>query len=207
MERKISFADRVEEIQEKPCVVEFQAFRGNKNEYIIKELVFLDLNTGIVFPFLFEPPFAFNNLNSKTKRTNKWTTRYFHSIDWCEGFTNYKSLENIMYHFCNEFTTVYTRGLEKRNWIQAYTTRQVYDVILDKNFESPKLENICRLVKNKQHTQSQCALKNVYRLAAFLEPMRSGGGSDGYKYEEQTLTMHEYYSRLQASNNDELNKS
>jgi hypothetical protein len=202
MEKKICFDERAVEIQDRPCVIEFQAFRGNNNEYIIKELVFLDLVTGVVFPFLFQPPFSFNNLNNKAKTTNRWTVKHFHHIDWCEGFTSYKNLESVMYHFCNQFTAIYTRGLEKRNWIGMYTTCQVYNVTLDKRFDLRTCDNLCTLAKNKLHKQTQCALKNAYRLAAFLEPVlqMSGGGSDGYKYRGEPLTNHEYYSRLEESN-------
>lgn len=177
MEGKVCF-NETEVIQENACVIEFQAFRGNKGEYIIKELVILDLLTCVVYPFLFEPPFSFSKLNAKSKKTNKWMIKNFHNIKWYEGFTSYTNLERVLYHFCNKFTKVYTRGQEKRNWIQMYTKNQVFDVKLDKSFEFDKCACICISVKNDQHKKSQCALKNAYRLAAFLHSIKgmSGGG-------------------------------
>lgn len=202
MEGRVRFCEKIEEINDKPCVIELQAFRGNKDEYIIKELVILDLLTCVVYSFLFKPPFPFKKLNAKAKKTNKWLVKNFHNIEWCEGFTSYKNLENIMYHFCNEFTTIYTKGIEKRDWIQMYTTCRVINVQMSKDDHFNTFENICISVKSKNHRKSQCALKNVYRLAAFLEQTieTSGGGNGVYKYQEEPQTQHEYYSSLQDEN-------
>ena len=103
-----------EEIDVKPCVVEFQAFRGNDDRFIIKELVILDLLTSIVYQFTFKAPFSFNCLTTKAKITNKWLTKYFHHIGWYEGFISYSNLHSVMNHFCKQFSHIYTRGLEKK---------------------------------------------------------------------------------------------
>lgn len=191
MESKVTFHDKVETIKERSCIIEFQAFRGNNDEYIVKELVILDLLTYVIYPFLFKPPFSFNKLNSKSKRTNKWIIKNFHHIGWREGHTDYKDLENIMYHYCSRFTKIYTRGLEKRNWIQLFTTKDVVEVKLDNTVDF-EINNICILTKSEKHALSQCAIKNVYRLAAFL--------NGGYKYGEEEETRHQYYSRLRQDN-------
>ena len=201
MERKVTFSSQVKEIKERSGIIEFQAFRGNNDKYIVKELVILDLQTYVIYTFLFKPPFSFNKLNSKSKRTNKWLTRNFHHIAWDDGYTSFKGLENIMYHYCSKFTKLYTRGLEKRNWIQLYTAKDVIDVKIDKLFDF-EVDNVCILTKNDEHTRFQCAVKNAYRLAAYLQPstMESGGGRGRYKSEENEETYHEYYVRLQQEN-------
>lgn len=201
MNCEVYFSDRVKIIEEKPCVIEFQAFRGNRNEYILKELVIMDLLTYVVYPFLFKPPFPFKKLNAKAKVTNKWIVKNFHHIDWNEGFIDYNEVDDVMYHFCTEFNRIYTKGLEKRNWIQKYSTANVVDVKIDKEF-IPCYNNLCVLGKNKSHRLAQCALKNVYRLTSFLntEHNCSGGGESEYKYVDLAHTHHDYYSRLQRGN-------
>jgi hypothetical protein len=191
---------------DKSCIIEFQAFRGNNKRYIIKELVILDLQTYVIYPFMFKPPVSFNKLNLKAKITNRWIAKNFHHIEWNEGFTSYKDLENIMFHFCQEFTKVYTKGLEKSNWIKLFTTGEVIEVKVDKSFDCG-INNVCILSKNKQHRHLQCAVKNAYRLAAFLQSTirntgvpkintndddggRSGGESEAYKYEGSVETYH-----------------
>lgn len=201
MTRKVSFSDSIRHIEEKPCVIEFQAFRGNKNEYIIKELVILDLTTNVVYPFMFKPPYPYKKLNSKAKRTNKWLIKSFHNITWNEGFTDYNEVDDVMYHFCTEFNRIYTKGLEKRNWIQKYTTANVIDLKIDSSL-TVCYDNICLASKNKAHRQGQCGLKNAYRLASFLNQPETGD-SDGYKYEGGLYTAHHYYASLRDGNTDQ----
>ena len=168
------------------CIIEFQAFRGNDNSFIIKELAILDLQTYLIYPFMFKPPFLFKELNSKSKRTNKWLTKNFHHISWDDGFTDLRDLDSIMYHFGSKFTRIHTKGSEKRNWIQLYTTAEVNDVTIDKTIEY-NVNNVCLLAKNKRHKYCQCALKNAYRLAEFLH---GGGSGEGYKYEQSEEPPH-----------------
>lgn len=195
----------MERVQEerliKPCVIEFQAFRGNDDRYIIKELVILDLFTFVIHPFTFEAPFSFNMLNSKARTTNKWLTKYFHRIQWYEGYINYNNLHSIMYQFCKQYTHIYTRGCEKRNWIQRYTHGKVIDVHMNRDFQYD-LGDCC--VTNPTHRYSQCALRNAYRVAAYLEKNNicggGGGNNGGYKYRRVTRKQHQCYTRLRGGN-------
>ena len=157
----------------KKCVVEFQAFRDNRNDFIIKELVFYDLTTNVVNYFLFRPPFPFRILNSKSARTNRWLIRNLHHISWEEGFTQYKELKNIMYHYCQQYNEIYTTGEEKSSWIQRHCTSNVTSVILEKTYAT-ELNGFCIGVKNSQHKTASCALSRAYRIGQLLS---SGGGS------------------------------
>lgn len=202
MEREVTWSSQIcSQVKERSGIIEFQAFRGNNDRYIVKELIILDLQTYVIYNFLFKPPFPFNKLNSKSKRVNKWLTRNLHHIGWSEGYTGYEEVERIMNHYCSKFTRLYTTGLEKRNWIRLYTTKDVIDVKMDKCFEFV-MGDICILTKNDKHAQSHCAVKNAYRLAAFLHPclMEGGGGTGGYKSGESEEVHHQYYSGLQREN-------
>lgn len=176
MDRKVCFYDD-EVIVTKRCVVEFQAFRNNKDKFIIKELAFFDISTNVVNYFLFKPPFAFRKLNSKSSRTNKWLTNHLHRISWNEGFTQYKELDSIMYHYCQQYDEIYTSGEEKSKWIEMYCTSDVMSVTLDKNF-IPELNGLCIGVKNPLHKLSNCALSRAYRVGALV----AGGGGGGSLY-------------------------
>lgn len=209
MEKKVTFSSHSSQVKEKSGIVEFQAFRGNDNKFIVKELVILDLQTCVIYTFLFKPPFPFNKLNSKSKRTNKWLTKNLHHIAWNDGYTDFKELESIMYHFCSRFTKLYTRGQEKRNWIQLYTTKDVIDVKVNQCLE---IDSVCILTKDEKHAYLHCAVKNAYRLAAFLQQSTMNskvegevegeveGGVGGYKSGESEETYHQYYSRLERGN-------
>lgn len=172
-----------EVIMIRPCVIEFQAFRGNSDKFIIKELVILDLLTFVVNPFTFEAPFSFNKLNSKAKRTNKWLTKHFHHIQWYEGYIAYTNLHSIMFQFCKQYTHIYTRGLEKKNWIQRYTHGKVFDINIDKNFRYQHA-NCCVTVNNPKHGQTHCALRNAYRLSSYLKEEDMWWGSEAINTQE-----------------------
>lgn len=196
--------DGVDEVLVRPCVIEFQAFRGNNDRFIIKELVILDLQTFVVYPFIFEPPFSFNKLNSKAKRTNTWLSRYFHHIQWYEGYITYTNLHSIMFQFCKRYNVIYTRGLEKRNWIQRYTYGKVYDIHVDRDFLNQQ-DHICVNTDNPKHGLTGCALRNAYRLASYLKTENicdgvGSGGTCGYKYPVVPRPQHQCYDRLGRGN-------
>lgn len=171
MDKKVHFYDDF--ISRKKCVVEFQAFRNNQNRFIIKELAFFDVRTNVVNYFLFKPPFPFKILNRKTTRINKWLTRNLHHITWEEGFTQYKELDNIMYHYCQQYDEICTTGDEKVKWIQMYCTCNVTNISLDKTY-AVELNGLCIGVKSCKHKISNCALSRAYRVGTLLS---NGGGN------------------------------
>ena len=211
MERKVRFSNNDRIINLKECVIEFQAFRNNNDRYIVKELVILDISTGISNYFLFKPPFALKSCNTKTYRTNKWLINHFHHITWEEGFTDYKEFDNIMYHYCQQFGKIYTTGVEKVKEIQMYTTSTVVDYDISNTTDYFHYSSICFGVKSDKHKFGNCALLKAYRIAAsiFFSQTGSvgGGGRDGYIYESAPQTYHEYYSSLQGSNTADANQS
>lgn len=181
MDRKGCFLNTTEKLGERSCVIEFQAFRGNTNEFIIKELVILDLQTGVTNYFLFKPPFSFAYLQRKPARTNNWLTNYFHHISWSEGFTEYTELDNIMYFYSDKYKIIYTTGSEKCKWINMFTASRVHDFC---NYKLKSINDICIGVKDEKHKHSNCAMAKSYQLASavyssygsFSSTGISGGG-------------------------------
>lgn len=197
---RVGFKGEPHMIEERPCVVEIQAFLNSNDEFIVKELTFLDMNTNVVYYFLFKSPFPFRQLHKKAQRSNKWLMNNYHYITWEEGFTSYKEVHNIMYHLCSKFTKFYTTGSKKKNWINMYTTKDVYDTLIDKSFKE-SYEGVCVCVQNQGHSSSNCALQKAYRLAAFLRGCNNcsgGGDTEQYKYESCPMTMHQYYTELRG---------
>lgn len=159
--------------QYKTCAVEFQAFINNQNKFIIKELVFLDISTNVVNYFLFKAPFPFRKLNIKSSRTNTWLMNNLHYIGWNEGFTQYKELDNIMHHYCQQYDEIYTSGHEKSKWIQSYGTSNVTNVTLDKS-TAKQFNGLCIGVKSQQHKMGSCALSRAHRVSQIAS---CGGGN------------------------------
>lgn len=149
----------------KQCIVEFQAFRGNRDEFIIKELVILDLFTNIPYSFVFKPPFAFENCNMKSRRTNQWLSNHYHYINWCEGDVDFNELPNIMKRFCNKFQTIFTTGSEKVTWITKFTSSKVIDLTFPKDLNFIRVLPVCLNIADSNHKSSNCSLAKVFRLS------------------------------------------
>ena len=107
-----------------------------------------------------------------------------------------------MFNFCKQYTHIYARGLEKKNWIQQYTNNEVLDIKVDKTFKFDYKEISVSTINPKQK-QSQSLLQNAYQLAAYLQQQQTeecGGGSGGYKSEGATHPEYHFYSTLQTDN-------
>lgn len=186
------------------AIVEFQAFRGNDGKFIIKELVILNLSTGVQDYFLFKPPFHFSNLIDKAIKTNSWCTRNHHHISWDEGFTPYEEIDTIMYQYCSIYKTIFSTGLEKCNWIRLYTKSTVIELNISKEVTAMD-NNLCVSVRNPLHKSSNCALLRAYCLSLTLDKHlftvsnECGGGSAcggerSYKGGERATSTYEFYS-------------
>lgn len=69
------------------AVIDFQAFRGLRNEYIVKELAALDLSTGCFTVAFFPPQCELHELDIKTIRTIEWLETSYHHLKWNDGCT------------------------------------------------------------------------------------------------------------------------
>lgn len=125
-----------EQNDNRQCIKELQAFRGNLDEFIIKEIVILELYTNIPYRFVFKPTFALEKWDMKSRRTNQWLSNNFHYINWCEGNVDYNELNNIMKKFCSKFQTIFITGNEKVTWIKKFTNSKVADLNFPKYFNT-----------------------------------------------------------------------
>lgn len=170
----------------KRCVIEFQGFRNNNGQFIVKELVIYDTSTRVVNYFVFKPPYHIQKLNRKAHRTNKWLTSNFHHITWDEGFTEYKELTNIIRHYCKQYDEVYTSGNEKTKFIELFTTCKVKNINLDRGFLPYCYNGLCIGIKNPHHKFTNCALSRAFRVGELVIV----GGEETYKFEVLDYAHH-----------------
>lgn len=148
----------------KHCILEFQAFRDNLNDFIVKELVIIDLSTSINYSFLFKPPYSFSKCNTKSRKVNNWLTKYYHHISWSDGNIAYSELSTIMERFCKQFNTIFTTGTEKTKWITTFTSVPVITLSMKKESDYNNISSICLNIDNPQHKTTNCALARGYKL-------------------------------------------
>ena len=195
----------------KQCIIELQAFRGNKGEFIIKELAFMDLDTNAINHFLFKPPFPFSMLRKGAAKTNRWLMKHFHHIAWNEGFVDYNELDTIMFHYCRQYQLAYTSGLEKSKWIERYMPGKCVNHYPLGRHET-MVGGFCTSVMNPNHKTRNCVLVRVYALCKTLHHSvfggsSGGGGGDGsggtqcYISATPAVGEHDCYADTQDGNN------
>ena len=103
-------------------IAEFEAFRGDKNEYVIKEFVAVDITTGRFVIVLFAPPYERARLHLKFQKINDWLETHYHRIRWNDGNVLYKNMVRIVANIFSDYPVVYTKGFET----VSYTHLDVY---------------------------------------------------------------------------------
>lgn len=188
----------------KECIVEFQAFADDSDDFIIKELAIIDLCTHVTYYFLFKPPHSFKLLHRKAARTNKWLMNHYHHIEWKEGFVDYSELENILTQYCSKFTLIHTTGRKKTAFLQRFTSAQVNNFLLPNNIPPPYIdEGFCLSVRDSKHSTSNCALLKIYKTLSAMGKTNEqigGGGKEQYINESSIKTFHELHANQRRDN-------
>ena len=142
------------------AVVEFHGFKDNNNKFILKEfcIVGRSYRTQIVF----RPPYSFNFLNSKMKRTARWLTRHFHHIKWDDGEIEYS--EELIRSLCKPFEVIHTKGLEKAQFLREFH-HNVKEINIENSSDSKEFID-CIIHKNIEN----CALMSAKYYARKLFP-------------------------------------
>lgn len=129
-------------------VVDFQAFTDNSNRFIVKE--FAIVSEHIFIQIVFDAPYDLSNLNQKMQRSARWLSRHYHRIKWSEGSVPYD--EDLIRTMCKPFTTIYTKGLEKAQFLRQFHP------------DVREIQKHCKCVKNDLLMGVKCqAVKCILR--------------------------------------------
>lgn len=142
------------------CVVEFHGFRDEQNKWIIKELAIVaELFTLNV---VFKSPYTKGWVTCrKTRKTISWLERNYHQIHWEDGTVPFKY--SLVRTLLRQFDTVYTKGLEKKQFLDQFH------------------DNVCEIEENVTNDVSnvscgfhidntgKCALKSAEMYYHFLK--------------------------------------
>lgn len=167
------------------CVVEFQAFRGNEDEYIVKELAIAVARGNNISPkvLLFKPPYVRNTLCKKSLKMSYWLENNYHGISWEDGHVDFEQMQSVIEDMCEPFHSVYTKGLEKVKFLETFHGNVVdLDIIRAPKYESSSFTNsfTCPVTKHNITANSvyrgsivtsdlyTCALKRACYYARWL---------------------------------------
>lgn len=138
------------------AVVEFQAFKDNDDNFIIKELAIV--GGSLECQILFKPPYGFHHLNSKAQKTNRWLSRNHHGLRWEEGSIPFN--EGLISALCLPFQCIYTKGREKAEFLKRFHS----DVRV---IDGPSIDAMpgiaCSMGDHKK-----CAVRTAYTLQYYL---------------------------------------
>lgn len=108
-------------------IIEFQAFKNNHEEFIVKELAVGDLS-GWVKRFLFKPPFAEADLHPRIQTSNRWCSRNLHGFQWEDGDLPYSNLSGILFNVSQTYKCIATKGHNKIKFLSNILKREVFDL-------------------------------------------------------------------------------
>lgn len=110
------------------CVVKFQAFRGDDNEFAVQELVVVAVRVNAPPDVvLFKPPYVRSALCKQVLKTAYWLEHHISGSHGGDDEVDYEVMQTIIEYMCSRFATVYTRGLEKVTFLQ-YFHGNVFDL-------------------------------------------------------------------------------
>lgn len=148
-------------------VVDFQGFKDEDNNFIIKELAVGSVNNkknNCHSRFLFKPPYDLHELPRRTQLANLWLTRNFHGLEWYEGNIEYDRLTIILQTETLNATIV-CKGWEKAVFLSSLLQMKVYnldEVIGRRLSDIPFTGGACHYHGDK------CAVQNVLRILQWI---------------------------------------
>lgn len=126
---------------ENTFVVDFQFFRGNEKEIVIKSFSFCKLfDEDVVQHFVFKPPYEFMALNLIRRREAAHVTLNFHHLEWDQGFIEYEQAHKIIQSCLSNATEIFVKGLEKEKCLNSILgTKLCYNI---ENLDCPNFKTM-----------------------------------------------------------------
>src|SRR6266576_1854459 len=93
-------------------VVDIQGFNNLKNEFIMKEISIISIQTGVLFHILVKPSVNFNDLCPLLQSRVNYITKHIHRLCWNGGDLTEEQAIKFLHTFTNQATVVYMKGNE-----------------------------------------------------------------------------------------------
>jgi hypothetical protein len=149
-------------------ILDVQAFRGPGNKFIPKEISIIEIFDSEVVSYLFEPPYSWNWLPQRCKRTNYWLIYNYHGLPWTSGELSLDSIKETLEDVVKSAKKIHVKGLEKKYWLEEeLDTDNVIDLDILGCLSLAQLQQQQNhvLVDCKNHAfNGMCAGENVKML-------------------------------------------
>lgn len=108
-------------------IVDFQAFKDQKNRYILKELAILAVQSDEVAHCLIKPPYAACKLPGGKRASIDYLTEKHHGIIWEDGYTNFTDAVALLKDVTRHAKYLYIKGSERAKFLKLLTGKDTID--------------------------------------------------------------------------------
>lgn len=109
-------------------IVDFQAFKDDSNNFILKEIVIVSVDSHIFTHCIAKPPFHLNELSSKKQREVCWLTEKYHGINWKEGYIKLEDVIQLLQDLTQNASLILSKGLERKKLLEKVTRNPTLDL-------------------------------------------------------------------------------
>jgi len=100
--------------------INVQGFFDNNNNFILKEIwIVFEKNPNLNNSFLIEPPYDFNLLNTKSRKTAIWLANTHHKIFWNDGENSFPQTGKYL-RTIKSGKQIICKGVEKKRFLQKF---------------------------------------------------------------------------------------
>lgn len=178
-------------------ILDFQAFKDEKNRYIVKEIAILAVRTDELGHCLIKPPFAASKLYGDKKASIDYLTDVYHGIIWEDGYMNFTDTVSMLKDMTRNAKHLYIKGSERAKFIRKLLGKTTIDFDTlncprTKYLSSEAASPDCFYYRHSpsSHTYFEaCSLRRVYKLKKwyleYLEKSTIASAKDEYDTVEE----------------------
>jgi len=162
-------------------VVDMQCFKTLQNEFIIKELCIVGVNSNFCYQCVVKPPIPFCSLCDEMKKRVNYITNYIHGIPWYVGYLSEDEVITILRNILKKAARVYIKGSERANYLSFLLNYKIPVIDLDifdfKRRQLRENKNCkCHNIFNHKHLRLRCAVTKACTYRDWLETEMEMGG-------------------------------
>jgi hypothetical protein len=159
-------------------IVDFQCFKDNNNDYLLKEVCVLEADSGtLLMHHIVKSPFDRDFLSEEKLRESHWLTKHCHGLEWDQGDIWYHMLEDKLRACLAKRSIVYVKGDQKKLYLQRHFIKDTCttNVIDFNDIGCGSLLSINNLLsttalrcRHHKSIHTRCALSNCVTLRGWL---------------------------------------
>ena len=146
-------------------ILDFQGFKDNTNQFIIKELAIVSKDAKYFQHWTVKSPFSYWDLNIQQQKSCFWNTKYHHGLTWQMGDITIQELHFLLTDILKD-CCVFVKGKEKADYIQEHFPNCYVMELTDfpslKSLTKPKIQCFYH-----RDSKLSCALNNVFKLLKY----------------------------------------